>query len=256
MDMDLLLRAHLFGQDGELCHGFSTRLGGVSKGAVGSLDLSGHTEDNALEIHQNWQRVVKALGDDWTPDDLVLLNQVHGKRVVVIDNPGGWQQCVADGDAAVTTKRGVLLAVRTADCVPVLLRSAHGIGVAHGGWRGTVKGVLPAAIEALHKLTGDAISSFRVVLGPHISGDVYEVGEEVCLGMEALGLNKAPYICRRGGGRFYADLGAVLVSQLHGLGITQIESLGHCTFQDPRFFSYRRDQGKTGRMAAVIGLCP
>ena len=214
-----------------LVHGFTRR----------TLDLG--TRGSA----QDWARLAAALG---TPPGMgvALAAQVHGRTVLHPRSPGP----AGEGDALVTDARGLLLAIRTADCIPVLLLGADSqqIAAAHAGWRGLAAGILPATVQAMHAPPALA------VVGPCISVDHYEVGEEVIQGICAAGVPEAVFTHRDRGPRPHADLRAAAVWQLRQAGVDQIEVLPRCTFADPDLHSHRRDGDRSGRLAAVIGWLP
>jgi len=155
-------------------------------------------------------------------------------------------------DAAVTTRSDVVLAVRTADCVPVLFAAPGGVGAAHAGWRGVVSGVAAETLRALCEATGADPAAVQVAVGPHISRAVYEVGPEVIDALAAADLQTPSTVLRRPGHKPHVGLGAALDLQLRRLGVCQIEHLTQCTFLNPLFYSYRREGPGTGRQAAVI----
>ncbi len=149
------------------------RTGGVSKGKYASLNLATHVGDDPQDVATNRLRVQTQLG---LPSQPVWLDQCHGTQVAVLDDETP-SQPVPETDAAVTRVPGRVLAVLTADCLPVLFssRAAGVIGVAHAGWRGLAAGVLENTLAAL----GVAPDSVSVWLGPAIGASAFEVGEEV-----------------------------------------------------------------------------
>jgi len=130
---------------GRIAHGFSTRRGGVSTGARASLDLN--DPDDAVRT-ENWRRLLDDAGAPG-PHRVAWLKQVHGDRVVEVTSPGGVTEPVAEGDAAFTTEPDLVLAVRTADCVPVLLAGPGVVAAAHSGWRGTALDIVGRLVETL-----------------------------------------------------------------------------------------------------------
>ena len=182
------------------------------------------------------------------------LDQVHGAGVIEGLEAG---QQATEADAAATSVAGHVLAVLTADCLPVLLCDTEGrrIGVAHAGWRGLAGGVIEATVSHL-QTPPDRIIAW---LGPAIGGDLYEVGEDV---REAFECSYAPARSnvvesfRPCGERWSLNLAGAARTILLELGIERVYGGGFCTYGDSeRFFSYRRDGG-TGRMASLIWLDP
>lgn len=234
--------------------GFTCKVGGVSRGPLASLNLARRPGERTGDLEENWARVVRALDPGWTSERLALLEQVHGRAVVRVEAPGGALTTLAAADAAVTTQPGVVLAVRVADCVPVLLSAPGGVAAVHSGWRGTAQGVVPAAVAALREATGASAGELVAAIGPHISQDAYEVGEEVVEALAAAGLTAARF-CQRGPqGRARVDLGEAVAEQLERAGVSAIERTRGCTASDPRFFSHRAEGDATGRQAGVIAL--
>lgn len=180
------------------------------------------------------------------------LNQVHGSRCVEarVDTAHGRPEA----DAAWTREPGLGLAVLTADCVPVVVahREATLVGVAHGGWRGLVSGVLENLIRAMPAPPGE-LSAW---LGPAIGPAVYEVGEDVTAAVRALphGERLAVDCLREGAaGRWHLDLFTLTTLLLERAGVHAVHTERLCTYSDARFFSYRRE-GRTGRMVTLAWL--
>jgi YfiH family protein len=175
------------------------------------------------------------------PQDPVWLHQVHGAAVIDADAT----TTVVKADAAVARRRGVVCAVKIADCMPVLFadEAATVVAAAHAGWRGLAAGVLEATVE---KMQADRIVAW---MGPAIGPRVYEVGEDV---YAAFAGHEACFTPNRPG-HWLLDLYAVARRRLEAAGVTRVHGGGFCTYSDPRFFSYRRDRGEK-RMAAAIWL--
>ena len=222
-------------------HGFSTRHGGVSEGPFTSLNLGG-TQDEPSKILANRTLALKNL--NLSIDNLSYLKQIHSNRVCVA-NIG--QQ---EGDALVTDKKNVVLAISIADCYPLLFHDPVNniIGGAHAGWRGTVAKIAGNTIAEMIKL-GAKAENIHVAIGQGICQDNFEVGNEVIDQFEEAGF---PSHCWK---ENKIDLIAcnkfVLVQ--NGISEKNIWAMNRCTFEDD-FFSYRRDKGITGRMWAVISL--
>jgi YfiH family protein len=219
------------------------RAGGTSRGLYSTLNLAGHVGDEVAAVAANRARLRATLG---LPSEPEWLTQVHGRRVLDLD--AGDARGEADG--AVTGRPGVVCAVLTADCLPVLICSADGgrIGVAHAGWRGLAAGVLPAAVAAV----GGDPGGVSAWLGPAISAAAYEVGDEVRAAFTTTDPAAAACFRRNPGGRWQADLYALARLSLAAAGVSQIGGGGFCTFGNPsRFFSHRRE-APCGRMATLI----
>jgi hypothetical protein len=220
----------------------TTRVGGVSAGAYGSMNLALHVGDAAQSVAENRARLQSTLD---LPSEPYWLDQVHGCRVLDLDRG---QTGSADG--AVTSRPGQVLVVMTADCLPVLLATKDGrrIGVAHAGWRGLASGVLDAVIEAF----GCPPTELCVWLGPAISLDAFEVGDEVRAAFVATDSGAERAFDRNTRGRWQADLHALGRRALLRLGVGDVFGAPCCTFGDTgRFFSHRRE-APCGRMASLI----
>jgi polyphenol oxidase len=222
---------------------FTLRTGGVSTGAFESFNLATHVGDDLSAVAENRKRLQTKLSLPVEPD---WLEQVHGIAVADLDVTSSLRRA----DAAVTRGARKMCAIQVADCMPVLFASRDGssIGAAHAGWRGMAGGVLEATIGALHCEP----SQLLAWLGPCISQENFEVGDEVREAFVQADPHTASAFERNGKGRWQCDLYAIARRRLGALGIGDVTGGGWCTFADrERFFSYRRD-GQCGRMAALI----
>ncbi|TYC60469.1 peptidoglycan editing factor PgeF [Marinobacter sp. BW6] len=228
----------------------TTRSGGVSGRPWNSLNLGVHVEDNSEHVQENRRRLAESLGLDSAR--IGWLNQVHGTEVVEL-TPNNVGQ-VVKADASYTRHPGIVCAILTADCLPVILADREGtvVGAAHCGWRSLCGGVIEHLVSAMALAPG----TLQAWLGPAIGPDGFEVGPEVrdaFLDHDP----KAGHAFRAEGarpGHFMADIYALATLRLNHLGVSGVTGGGLCTVQDSdRFFSYRRD-GRTGRMATLIWL--
>jgi hypothetical protein len=223
----------------------TTRHGGVSRGAWSSMNPAGHVGDAAAAVAANRARLREALA---LPAEPVWLEQVHGVRVVEAAKAGARPAA----DAAWADRPGVVCAVLTADCLPVVFADRGGrcVAVAHAGWRGLAAGVLEATLGQLPVTPADLLAW----LGPAIGADAYVVGADVRAAF--LQRERAAVAAFRPAraGTWHADLYALARQRLAGCGVPAVYGGGFCTFRDrERFYSYRRD-GRTGRMASLIWL--
>jgi YfiH family protein len=232
-------------------YGFTTRDGGVASGPVRSLTLARSGDVTDAQLVENWRLVMEALDPRLDATDVALVDQVHGDAVLAIDAPTGPLATAGAADAMYTVARGVALAVRVADCVPVVLATPRAVGVAHAGWRGVAARIVPKTVAAMLAETGERPEEVVAAIGPHIGQAAFEVGDEVVEGIAASGVVPALFTARAPGGRAHVDLGAALGAQLRGIGVAQVGEIGACS-TEPRFFSYRRDAGRTGRMVGVV----
>jgi YfiH family protein len=178
------------------------------------------------------------------------LHQVHGNAVVRLDADPGDDEPTAD--AAVTSTPGVVLAILTADCLPVLLAARDGseTGAAHAGWRGLAGGVLEATVAALRTPPADLVAW----LGPAAGPRNYEVGAEVRDAYLAHDAKAGSAFVPTRPGHWLMDIYALARARLAAVGVTGVQGGGLCTIGDAaRFYSYRRD-GRTGRMATLAWI--
>jgi polyphenol oxidase len=240
-------------------HAFTTRHSGHSKGIFNSLnfgnpsDLPHDLRDPAANIRANFDRVLTAL--DCQARQVVEIHQVHGAdaHTVLRGHPSHPTPHDTKADALITDDPTRILAIRVADCAPVLLSSADGrfVAAAHAGWRGVISGIIPNTVRAMQALGANQVSA---AIGPCISVDHFEVGPDVAAEFEHVFGQGTPTIRPRSGARPTVDLKLAIRLQLESEGITTIDSLPHCTVRDSDlFFSHRRDNGKTGRMIGIIG---
>ncbi|HUO30046.1 MAG TPA: peptidoglycan editing factor PgeF [Bryobacteraceae bacterium] len=216
LDADQVYRAPELEQLSWLRHGFGTRL------------------------TTNWPNV----------DQLATARQIHSDRVLVAHQTG----VIGEGDALISNQPGIYLAIRTADCLPVLIADARNRAVAavHAGWRGTVSGIISATLESLGNEFGSRPEDLRVAIGPGIGVCCFEVGPEVAIQFQ-------PFFPERGDftKRTQIDLAETITRQLRRNGVTesQIASSRLCTYCDVEHFeSYRRQREAAGRMVAAIGI--
>jgi YfiH family protein len=188
----------------------------------------------------------------------VLLKQVHSDVVHFLDEP---PQRTLRGDAAVTRLPGLLLAIRTADCLPVLLveEKRRVIGAVHCGWKGTSRRILEKAVREMQRCCGADPGSMLAALGPCIGPACYEVKGDVRQVFAAAGFPDSVFhAVKSRPGRFLLDLRSANRLELLKLGVKarNIFSLNLCTHCQPHYPSYRRDKEKCGRMVSFIGLTP
>lgn len=223
----------------------TTRVGGVSASPYNTFNLGDHVGDDASAVAANRALLRKELK---LPSEPIWLKQVHG--VNVVDAATAASGVTADG--AWTDRRGVVLAILTADCLPVFLCDRAGMKVAllHAGWRGLAAGVIEAGVRALG-VPGEELLAF---LGPAIGPAGYEVGNEVRAAFTSEDPRAGTAFLPRGDGRWAADLYGLAQMRLHALGVADVQYEDRCTCGEPEvFFSYRRD-GATGRMASLIWI--
>lgn len=219
----------------------TTRTGGVSQGCFAGFNLASHVGDDPQQVQQNRALLKLQLA---LPGDPVWLEQVHGNTVLKAD----LVQRVMPADAGFTDQAGVVCAVLTADCLPVLFCSADAqvVAAAHAGWRGLLAGVLSNTYHAMQQ------PSVIAWLGPAIGPGSFEVGTEVRDAFVNKNAQFADAFVKRNAGHYLADIYQLAGIELLTCGVSQVYGGGFCTFSESeRFFSYRREN-RTGRMATLI----
>lgn len=253
--------------------GFSTRWSGDSAAySIGELNLGWTKEDDPAIVKRNREAFGQAVtgGVDMP---LVTVGQVHGAVVRDLETePEPWRtaegKAVLAGDGLVSRSAGRLLAVLTADCVPVLLADTrtHAVGAFHAGWRGTLGRIVEHGVRTMREHYGAKAEDLIAAIGPCIGACCFEVGAEVREAFVAEFSAAEACFSTVGGAeaKFRLDLAAANRQQLvaSGLKAEQIQVVGECTacarLEDGRrrFYSYRAEGGRCGRMLSAIGaLC-
>ena len=226
----------------------TTRLGGVSAGPYAALNLGEHVNDDPAAVRRN-RELLRA--DLALPAEPVWLQQVHGTTVVQVAGSG--DRVIAD--ASWTTRAGVVCAILTADCLPVLFCNREGthVAAAHAGWRGLSAGVLESTVAWL-AADGAPPSSLLAWLGPAIGAASYEVGADVRDAFLRADPEAEAAFADSRPGHWHLDLYAAARRRLRRAGVTAVFGGNNCTLLEPdRFYSHRRD-GVTGRQATLIWL--
>ena len=220
----------------------TTRAGGVSVAPFDSLNLGDHVEDQPAAVAHNRSVLTSRLNIQpaW-------LKQVHGINVVQAA-----PDQVLQADASWSTTPGVACTIMTADCLPALFcnRSGTQVAAAHAGWRGLAAGVLEATADSF----ADARSEILVWLGPAIGPQAFEVGAEVREAFIATHPETAEaFVPTDESGKFMADIYQLARLRLAAHGVTAVYGGGFSTYNDERFFSYRRS-ARTGRFASLVWI--
>lgn len=228
----------------------STRHGGVSEAPFASLNLGLHTPDRPEHVAENRRLFCESLGFDAA--QLAGGFQTHGDAVRIVEAPGQH-----DGyDALVTNRRGILLSVTVADCVPILVYDPvrGAIGAAHAGWKGTVAGIAAKTLRTMQQQYGTLPQDCWVYIGTCIAQADFEVDADVADHFAA------PYKhWDADRNKYFVDLKQANAAPLLTMGVpaAQLSVSPYSTAADVgTFFSHRAERGQTGRMLAVIGLAP
>lgn len=258
------LEATAFNKSGLVQHGFSTRVGGVSQGAYASLNLATHVADCLTAVQENRRRFSNVLGID--PTAWVTAQQVHGDQVhIATERDLGrgatdYESSITCRDALITNIPGVPLATFYADCVPIFILDpvTPAIGLAHAGWKGTVAKIPQKTIQAMQQAFGTLPENCLVAIAPSVGPCCYEVDDNVMLQVRAAFPNWSELATvGQGAGKWLLNLWAANQQQLLACGVRSehISIAECCTSCDTKqFFSYRAENGLTGRMGALLML--
>ena len=237
-------------------HGFFGRRGGISTGALASLNCGLGSGDDPTLIAENRRRVAEALVPGAA---LTGLYQVHGDRCVIVDGDADLA-ARPEADALATRTPGILLGILTADCVPVLFadRNAGVVGAAHAGWKGALAGVTDTTLDAMESL-GASRANIAVAIGPCIGRASYEVDESFVQRFTAEDPANERFFAAGKPGHAMFDIAAYVAARLAAAGIARIAIGGQDTYAEAEdYFSYRRachkGENSYGRQLSVIGL--
>ncbi len=237
----------------------TTRAGGVSAAPYDSFNLGMGAGEDPRIVQTNRQILRMHL-----PSDPLWLKQVHGNVVIDADVDSSRLQAMLDeppsADASTTSVPGRVLAILTADCLPVVMADDRGtvLGLAHAGWRGLAAGVLENTLSQM-RLRQPGAMDFRAWIGPGIGPAVFQVGDDVREAFDGHGADQPGFFVPDPSApkKWLADLPRLAQWRLTRAGVNQVELSGLCTATDPtqRFYSYRRDK-ITGRMATLAWIDP
>lgn len=232
-----------------------TRQGGISPKPWNSLNLSISVGDDPARVAENRVHAFNSLGRD--PASLHDVWLIHGTDVVHAQAPRPLNAPVEKADILFTDNPEVSLFMRFADCVPLLFHDPekHVIGISHAGWMGTVKGVAEVSIQTMQERYGSKPQDVVVGIGPSISVDHYEVGEEVAAQFREKYGSDSEQVLQTRDGRIYLDLWTANALQLQKMGVEHIQISGLCTachLED--WYSHRAEKGKTGRFGALLAM--
>ncbi len=271
---DHILRSSLLDEVPGICHGFSTRHGGVSTlPHTASLNLTRDLGDSDVVVEANLDIFARAVsGGRFDRSCAVTAHQIHSAKVRLLDESNGGEGCSResgeDCDGFVTVTPGVMPIIRVADCVPVLLAGLRSDGIpvvsaVHAGWRGTVSGICAEAVRLMVQ-SGAEFSTIRAAIGPHIGVCCFEVGEDFVTSVRTMA--GAEFASRhiipspKGiPGKYHADLTGMNREILENAGVNpeNIDASDACTMCDTvTFYSHRGMNGKRGTMGAGIAVIP
>lgn len=231
-------------------HGFFTRKGGVGSPPYDSLNLSQDNGDRMDHVSQNKSLIAEAFGLE--PNRLILLNQIHQDKILVIKDPLNSLPSLLEYDALITNAPNLFPGILTADCLPIFVvdRKKKVIAAIHAGRQGTALHITTKVLKKMKEEFGCSSEDFLITLGPSIGPCCYEVDERV------FQKEWEPFSKPKKGGRWLLDLPKINIYHMKGEGIGegQISWIDLCTHcHNDLFFSYRKE-GRTGRQLSFIGI--
>lgn len=239
--------------------GFTTRHEGVSRPPYNSLNLGMNTDDSPHNVEGNRSILTRTFGI--AQDRLVTVQQTHGSDILAIDAPNDDYShfLELEADAIITNQPGVMIGVTVADCVPVLLFDpVKGvIGAVHAGWQGCAAQITRQAVQGMEQLFGSRPQDVQAAIGPCIGPCCYEVDQLVKDGFDKKLTPWEPVVKSSAPGKWRLDMALVNRLQLEEAGVPSaaIQTAGICVCcHRELFFSYRRDNGETGRQMGFIML--
>ncbi|WP_408956619.1 peptidoglycan editing factor PgeF [Natroniella sp. ANB-PHB2] len=244
-------------------HAFTTRVGGVSSGDYTSLNLGLHVGDNQVDVLENRKQVCKLLDSDHKK--LVAAKQMHNDRIKFVEQEDqgkgalDYRSALDNFDALLTDQPQILLTSYYADCTPILILDSvqKVVGLVHAGWKGTVKKVAQQAVMRMIDSYESKPEDILVGIGPAIGSCCYEVDQQVITPLSNGFEEWEQLVEKNGDTSWKLDIALANKVQLKKIGLQEknIIASNLCTFcNSDLFFSYRKEGGKTGRMASLIKL--
>ncbi|HOO27100.1 MAG TPA: peptidoglycan editing factor PgeF [Lachnospiraceae bacterium] len=254
----------LLSQCGGFRHGFSTRLGGVSKGIFESMNLSFSRGDQAEAVMENFKRIADAIG--FSHEAMVLSDQTHTTNVRVVTKKDAGSGIMRpkdffETDGLITNEPGIVLTTFYADCVPLFfIDPVHkAIGLSHSGWRGTVGRMGEKTLQTMKREFGTKPEEVFAAIGPSICADCYEIGEDVAsVFAKEFKENAEQILFPKGNGKYRLDLWKANEQILEQAGILpdRLAVTDICTCCNPKLlFSHRASNGQRGNLAAFLEIC-
>ena len=239
---------------------FTTRIGGFSQKPYDTLNLGLHTAEQDKTVIKNRKKLYGVL--DYKSEDIVYGEQIHSNNIKVVTpddkGKGVWdhKKAVQNMDGLIATDSKIILGGHFADCVPIYIldKKKGSFSLVHAGWQGTYKKILAKAINFFKDGFDSSLENLIVILGPSISGQNYEVGSDLIDKFKEKFDFPSSYFTKINN-NFFLDIKEVnkMIALQKGIKKENIFISNLCTFNNEKlFYSYRRDQGKTGRMAAFI----
>ncbi len=251
-------------ETGMVIHGFSTRLGGVSKGEWSSMNLSFTRGDREEDVRENYRRIGEAIG--FSCGALVCSDQTHTTNIRVVteaDRGKGFTRArdYTDIDGLITNVPGLVLATFYADCVPLYFVDPvkRAIGLSHSGWRGTVGKIGQKTVKRMQEEYGCKPVDIRAVIGPSICQNCYEVSLDVIEEFQRVFSEETwPLLYKRNeNGKYQLDLWKAneIILKEAGIAAEHLAVTDRCTCCNPSLlFSHRASRGKRGNLGAFLML--
>lgn len=255
----LVPKLHIYDISPDVTAFSTTRHGGYGSGVYGEFNINHYCGDDETCIDNNAEALSLEL--NVKKDDIIMPHQTHCTEVMQIAKdfiplPGNVKKMILEGvDALITDVKGLCIGVSTADCIPILIydEAHHAAAAVHAGWRGTVKRIAMKAVSAMRVTYGSRPEDLTAVIGPGISLEAFEVGDEVYEEFASAGFSMAD-ISRRYD-KWHIDLPECNRSQLSAAGVSDIRMTGICTYNNSAdFFSARRLGVASGRIFTGIIL--
>lgn len=255
----LVPKLHIYDISPDVTAFSTTRHGGYGSGVYGEFNINHYCGDDETCIDNNAEALSLEL--NVKKDDIIMPHQTHCTEVMQIAKdfiplPGNVKKMILEGvDALITDVKGLCIGVSTADCIPILIydEAHHAAAAVHAGWRGTVKRIAMKAVSAMRVTYGSRPEDLTAVIGPGISLEAFEVGDEVYEEFASAGFCMAD-ISRRYD-KWHIDLPECNRSQLSAAGVSDIRMTGICTYNNSAdFFSARRLGVASGRIFTGIIL--
>lgn len=249
-----IYKFEIFEKEKNLEHCFTTKNSGVSKDAFSSLNLGYNTEDSYENVVNNYNLVLDSIFGTKT---MIRGIQTHSKNIKIINEKTVLQRNVYDDtDGFITNQNKIVLSTTYADCVPIFFydKVKNIVGISHSGWKGTYKKIGKNMVESMVRSFGSSIEDIIVGIGPSIGENKYEVKEDMLERFTSIGLEDC---FKKEDKKLFFDIKKANKQILLSIGIKNenIEISSNCTFTEKNdFYSYRRDNGNTGRMAGMIML--
>ncbi|MFA5536937.1 MAG: peptidoglycan editing factor PgeF [Bacillota bacterium] len=252
-----------FNETNQLIHGFTSRIGGVSSQPYESLNLGFTVGDSPSAVLQNRRQIAKTLG--FPLEDLVAAKQVHRDKIAIVtykDKGKGalkYEDAIEDTDALITIEKNLPLSTYYADCVPIFIldTATPAIGLAHAGWKGTALKIGAKTVIKMGMVFGTEKKNLKVAIGPGIGPCCYQVDDRIRTAFLKEFLAAIKYFRNSTPGHWQLNLWEANRDSLMEVGLSegQIINSKICTACNTElFFSHRKEQGLTGRMAALMML--